>query len=68
MDGMLIGGNSAQDIREKIIRVVQQLQAHDLYLKLEKCLFDQAKFEFLSMIISHNAVSMDPVKVQGITD
>ena len=68
MDDMLIGGNSARNIQDKTIRVVQQLQAHDLYLKLEKCLFDQAKLKFLGMIISHNAVSMDPVKVQGITD
>ena len=67
MDDMLIGGNSVRDIQEKTIRVVQRLQAHDLYLKLEKCLFDQAKLEFLGMIISYNAVSMDPVKVQGIT-
>ena len=68
MDDMLIGRNSAQDIQDKTIRVVQRLQDHDLYLKLEKCLFDQAKLEFLGMIISHNAVSMNPVKIQGITD
>ena len=68
MDDMLISGNSARDIQDKTIRVVQRLQDHDLYLKLEKCLFDQAKLEFLGMIISHNAVSMDSVKVQGITD
>ena len=63
MDDMLIGGNSASDIQNKTIKVIQRLQEHDLYLKLEKCLFDQAKLEFLVMIISHNAVSMNPVKV-----
>ena len=68
MDDMLIGGTSAQNIQDKTIRVIQRFQAHDLYLKLEKCLFDQAKLEFLDMIISHNTVSMDPIKVQGITD
>ena len=68
MDNMLIGRNSTRDIQNKTIYVVQRLQAHDLYLKLEKYLFDQAKLEFLGMIISHNTVSMDSVKVQGITD
>ncbi len=36
---------------------------HKLYLKAEKCEFEREQIEYLGLIISHNKVAMDPVKV-----
>ncbi|EGN91479.1 hypothetical protein SERLA73DRAFT_80418 [Serpula lacrymans var. lacrymans S7.3] len=49
-------------------RVLQRLHDNDLYLKLEKCMFDVNEIEYLGMIICHNQVKMDPVKLAGIKD
>jgi hypothetical protein len=41
---------------------------HKLYLRLEKCEFEKTKIEYLGIIISHNKVKMDPVKITGVID
>lgn len=48
--------------------MVQRLQNNDLYFKPEKCVFDVKEVEFLGMIVGHNQVSMDPVKLKGVLD
>jgi hypothetical protein len=68
MDNLLLCGNSTEDMQQKTLKVVQRLQQNDLFLKLEKCKFDVLRIEFLGMIISHNQVDMDPVKVQRVLD
>ncbi len=47
-------------------QVLQRLWDHDLYAKPEKCIFEAESIKFLVLIISHNALCMDPVKVAGI--
>jgi hypothetical protein len=41
---------------------------HKLYLKPDKCKFEQTTVEYLGVIISHNSVSMDPVKIAGVQE
>jgi hypothetical protein len=41
---------------------------NDLYLKPEKCLFDQDRLEFLGLILSADGVQPDTVKVDGIAE
>jgi hypothetical protein len=41
---------------------------HKLYLWPEKCEFEKTRIEHLSVIISHNKVEMDPVKIAGVVD
>jgi hypothetical protein len=41
---------------------------HKLYLQPEKCEFGKTKIEYLGVIISHNKVEMDPVKIAGVAD
>jgi hypothetical protein len=41
---------------------------HKLYLQLEKCEFEKTRIKYLSVIISHNKVEMDPVKIAGVAD
>jgi hypothetical protein len=35
---------------------------------LEKCEFEQTRIEYLGVIILHNKVEMDPVKIAGVVD
>jgi hypothetical protein len=51
---------------EVVREVLQRLQDHNLFLKPEKCSFEQEKVKFLGMIIEKGKVSMDPVKVEGV--
>ena len=39
---------------------------HDLYLKPEKCEFEQSSVEWLGAVFKDGTVSMDPVKLDGI--
>jgi hypothetical protein len=66
MDDLLLCRQSTEDMQRKTLKIVQRLEENDLFLKLEKCKFDVPRIEFLGMIISHNQVDMDPVKVQGV--
>jgi hypothetical protein len=65
-DDILIFTKTLKEHRQVIRRVLQILTDNDLYLKLEKCLFEQESIEFLGLIILHDYVGMDPVKVDGI--
>jgi hypothetical protein len=41
---------------------------HKLYLRPEKCEFERTKIEYLSIIISHNKVERDPVKIARVAE
>ena len=45
---------------------MQKLRANDLFIKPEKCKFEQPSVEFLGLIISKDSVTMDPTKVEGV--
>jgi hypothetical protein len=44
------------------------MRKHKLYLRPEKCEFKKTRIEYLGVIISHNKVKMDPVKVARVAD
>jgi hypothetical protein len=44
------------------------MREHKLYLRPEKCEFEKTKIEYLGVIILHNKVEMDPVKIAGVAD
>jgi hypothetical protein len=48
--------------------VIQQLRENKLYLKPEKCEFNQTEVEYLGVIVGNIQVKMDPVKVTGIAE
>jgi hypothetical protein len=68
LDDILIYTDTIEEHRRVTREVLQLLQDNDLFLKPEKCEFEQEKVEYLGLIVSHNHVEMDPVKVQGIAD
>jgi hypothetical protein len=66
MDDILVFTDNLEHHRQIVCEVLEILRQNDLYLKATKCAFEQTKIEFLGMIIEHNQLSMDPVKVDGI--
>jgi hypothetical protein len=47
---------------------LQVLEDNQLFLKPSKCEFEKTKVEYLGVIISHNSVEMDPVKIAGVAE
>ncbi len=48
--------------------VLEAASSHKLYLKAEKCKFEREQVEYLGLIISHDWVVMDLVKVAAVTE
>ena len=49
---------------QKVEQVLTTLQKHNLFLKLEKCSFEQKEIEFLGIKVNYGQVRMDEHKVQ----
>jgi hypothetical protein len=68
LNDILIFTNSLEEHRQITCLVLDRMCEHKLYLWLEKCKFEKTKIEYLSVIISHNKVEMDLVKITGVVD
>jgi hypothetical protein len=67
LDDILIVHSDLTRHREIAWEVLWQLREHHLFLRPEKCEFEKSMIEYLGVIISHNHVKMDPIKVAGVT-
>jgi hypothetical protein len=67
LNGILLFHDNLAKLHRLTHEVLQHLMKYDLYLKPEKCSFDQIAIEYLRVIISAGNIHMDPTKVQGIT-
>jgi hypothetical protein len=52
--------------RSYVSRILAKLLKHNLFLKPEKCMFEQSSIEFLGVHITARAVHMDDVKVEKV--
>ena len=69
MDDILVATEDNQEFHNKCIhQMLNKLKEHDLYLKPEKCIFDQTRIEFLGVILEGGTMQMDPAKVKGMAD
>ena len=69
MDNILVATKDDQEFHDKCIHwMLDKLKQHDLYLKPEKCIFDQKRIKFLGVILENGTVQMDPAKVKGVAD
>ena len=48
--------------------ILDILEQNNLYLKLEKCAFEQEEIDYLGVIVGQGKLKMDPKKIQGVTD
>ena len=69
MDDILIATRDDPRFHKECIhRVLEKLCLHNLYLKPEKCAFEQRQMEFLGVVLENRTVQMDPAKLKGIAD
>jgi hypothetical protein len=68
LNDILIFTNSLEEHRRITRLVLDRMRKHELYLRPEKCKFEKTKIEYLGVIISHNKVEMDPVKIARVAD
>src|SRR5580692_6579425 len=69
MDDLLVATKDDPKYHKECVhKVLEKLKAHDLYLKPEKCIFEQRRIEFLGVVLEDGTVQMDPAKVQGVAD
>src|SRR5882724_12489058 len=51
-----------------VVRVLNILCKHWLYLKAKKCTFRQSMVEYLSLILLEGHIEVDPIKVASLHD
>jgi hypothetical protein len=68
LDDILIFTNTSEEHCQITRLVLDHIREHKLYLWPEKCEFEKTRIEYLGVIISHNKVEMDPVKIAGVAD
>ncbi len=54
--------------KEYIHIILDILEKHDLYLKPEKCTFEQKEINYLGIIVGQSMLKMDLKKIQGVAD
>jgi hypothetical protein len=68
LDNILIAHSDITRHWEIVREVLCRLREHKLFLQPEKCKFEKTWIEYLGVIISHDHVEMDPVKVTGVAN
>jgi len=52
--------------RKLVNRILTKLQEHNLFLKPEKCTFEQPKIKFLGVNVDQGMVQMDDTKIEKV--
>ena len=63
LDDILIYSKEEYLYTEHIYKVLEQLDKHGLFCKLEKCEFDVREVEFLGYIISYEGIKINETRV-----
>ena len=66
LDDILIFTMTLEEHRKITHDVLNRLRNHDLYLRPEKCVFEQQEIEYLGLVIKEGQISMDPAKVEAV--
>jgi len=54
--------------RKCVHEILDKLEANYLYLKPEKCAFEQDEIKYLGVIVGKGQLRMDPKKLKGVAD
>src|SRR6266446_9673327 len=68
MDDILIYSRTLSDHWQIVHQVLTTLHKRRLFLKPEKCKFEQKEVEYLRLVILKDHVAMDLTKVRGVTE
>ena len=68
LDDILIFSKTREEHVNHVKQVLQRLQSNQLWAKAEKCTFFKHEVDFLGYIVSDKGISMDPKKVDAVSD
>src|SRR5260221_11294159 len=68
MDDILVYSCTLSDHQWIICQVLSTLQKQRLFLKPEKCKFEQKAVKYIRMVISKGHVAMDLIEVHGVKE
>src|SRR5258708_36071929 len=68
MDDILIYSPTLSKHQQIVCQVLATLQRQRLFLKPEKCKFEQKEGKYLRLVISEDHVAMDPMKVHIVIE
>src|SRR6266446_6379940 len=68
MDDILIYSPTLSKHQQIVCQVLATLQRQRLFLKPEKCKFEQKEVKYLRLVISEDHVAMDPMKVHRVME
>ena len=69
MDDILIHMDQNKERHRTLVHwTLQKLKENDLFLKPEKCQFEQRRIKFLGVVLGNGTIQMDPTKVKGVAE
>ena len=66
MDNVLVASRDKKKHQQATHELLDILEANDLFLKPEKCVWEQPRVDFLGLILEEGVMRMDPAKIAGI--
>ena len=66
MDNILVASRDKKKHQQATHELLDILEANDLFLKLEKCVWKQPHIDYLGLILEEGITCMDPAKIAGI--
>ena len=66
MDDVLVASRNKKKHQQAVHELLDILEANDLFLKPEKCIWEQPSVDYLGLILEEGVMRMDPAKVAGI--
>ena len=68
MDNVLIALHNKKAHQQATHELLEIFTLNDLYLKPEKCVWEQPSVDYLGLIFEEGVTCMDPAKVAGIAN
>jgi hypothetical protein len=68
IDDILVFTDNLDLHRHLVHQVLEKLRTNDLFVKPEKCKWEQPGVDFLGLCVSKNSIKMDESKVKAIVD
>ena len=66
MDDILVASRNRRKHQQATHELLDILEANDLFLKPEKCVWEQLQVDYLGLILEEGVMRMDPAKIAGI--
>ena len=66
MDDVLVASQNKEKHQQATHELLEILAANDLFLKPEKCIWEQPRIDYLGLILEEGVTRMDPAKIAGI--